>query len=281
MIGRRPVLAGLLLAAAPVPAADPLAALERRSRGRLGVSILDTATGRRVGYREDERFPMCSTFKLLAAAHALSRVDHGLETLDREVEITAAALVPGNSPTTQPQVGGTLNVEMLCEAAMIVSDNTAANLLLASGGGPAGLTAFVRTLGDRETRLDRIEPELNVVPPGDPRDTTTPAAMVGLLQRLVLGTVLSPASRKRLTAWLLDNRTGGKRLRAGLPAGWRIGDKTGTWEGHGTGTSNDVAVIWPNGRAPLLVSAYLTSSPLGGAARDAVLADVGRFAASL
>jgi beta-lactamase class A len=170
-------------------------------------------------------------------------------------------------------------VAALCEAALIVSDNTAANLLVAALGGPADVTAWLRSISDAVTRLDRVEPAVNACIPGDPRDTTSSNAMVETLARLVLGSVLTPASREMLTGWMIGNRTGAARIRAGLPSGWRVGDKTGTSENGVNGTSNDIAVIWPAGRAPLLVVTYLTQSPLGGDARNAVLADVGRIAA--
>src|SRR5262245_19881348 len=165
----------------------------------------------------------------------------------------------------------------LCEAAVTVSDNTAGNLLLASLGGPAGLTTFTRTLGDSVTRLDRIEPDLNEAAAGDPRDTTSPAAMLADLNALVLGTALSAGSRERLTAWLVGCRTGDKRLRAGLPQGWRVGDKTGTGE---NGTANDVAVIWPPQRAPLVLTVYLTGASASAAERDATHAAVARAVAA-
>jgi len=161
----------------------------------------------------------------------------------------------------------------LCEAAITTSDNTAANLVLASYGGPAALTAYLRELGDAVTRVDRIEPDLNVKDPDEPKDTTSPRAMALNLQRLVLGDALSASSRKLLTAWLVNNRTGGKRLRAGLPENWVIGEKTGTSQTD----ANDCGVVWPPGRAPVIVSAYLAESPLDAAARDATLAEVGRL----
>jgi beta-lactamase class A len=279
---RRQTLAlGAALAAAvllPVPsisAPEAFSALERRARGRLGVSILDTATGRAVGHRADERFPLCSTFKLLAAALVLARVDRGEEALERSVAITSAP-VP-YSPVTQARVGAGMSMAELCHAAVALSDNTAANLLLESFGGPAALTAYLRGLGDGVTRLDRIEPELNEALPGDPRDTTSPSAMAATMRRLLVGDALSPASRRQLAHWLLDSKTGDARLRAGVPAGWRVGDKTGSGE---RGTTNDVAILWPPGRPPLLVAAYLTQSDAPAAARDAILADVGRMAAA-
>ena len=166
----------------------------------------------------------------------------------------------------------------LCHAAITLSDNTAGNLLLDSFGGPAGLTAFARTLGDNITRLDRRETELNEAIPGDPRDTTTPAAMLDDMRRLLLDDVLSPASRQQLADWLLANTTGASRLRAGLPGDWRVGDKTGTSD---NGASNDIAIAWPPGRAPLLVTAYYAEATVPQETRNEVLAEVGRIAAGL
>lgn len=237
---------------------DAFLRIEAESGGRLGIAMLDTASGMQAGHRADERFPMCSTFKMLAAAAVLSRVDAGTERLDRRVMYGANDLVT-YSPVTKNGVASGLTLDVLCDAAVTFSDNTAGNLLLAAIGGPAGLTAYIRRLGDRVTRLDRIETELNEATPGDPRDTTTPAAMTGNLRRLVLGDALSAASRDKLTGWLVGNKTGDTRLRAGLPGGWRIGDKTG---GGGYGTNNDVAVIWPPGRAPVVLSVYLTETKL-------------------
>lgn len=248
-----------------------VAAIERRIGGRIGVGVLDTHTGRRVGHRGGELFPMASTFKLLLAAQTLRLVDEGKEQLGRRITYRPEDLL-AYSPATGPHADGTgMTVEALCEGTMTLSDNTAANLLLASHGGPPALTAFVRSQGDARTRLDRIEPALNEALPGDPRDTTTPEAMVDTMQALVLGTALSPASRQKLQAWLLNNKTGDKRLRAGVPAGWRVGDKTGTGE---RGTSNDVGVFWPPGRKPLLVSCYLTGGDASAAERDAAIAAV-------
>jgi beta-lactamase class A len=258
-------------AAPPLTAA--CAALEKRVGGRLGVAVMDTASGDVGGHRADERFPMCSTFKFLAAACTLARVDGGAESLFREVAIPATGLIH-HSPFTGKHAGKTMTVADLCEAAMVISDNTAANLLLDSFGGPPGLTAWVRSLGDGVTRLDRTEPALNEAVVGDPRDTTSPAAMAGTMQRLLLGDALSLASRERLTGWMIANQTGDKRLRAGLPADWRAGDKTGTGS---NGSTNDIAILWPPGRPPLLVAVYLTETVADVAARDAVIADVGRL----
>jgi len=246
--------------------------LENASGGRLGVAVFDVATGANSGHRSTELFPMCSTFKLLAVAAILKRVEAGQESLERRIPFGASDLVV-NSPTTSARVGeGSLTLAEICEAAMIVSDNTAGNLLLASLGGPAGLTAFARSLGDQTTRLDRIEPDLNQALPGDPRDTTSPAAMLGNLRSLVLGDVLSSTSRRQLTAWLLGNKTGDTRLRARLPKDWRVGDKTGAGE---QGTTNDIGLLWAPDRDPVIVCAYLTTSPGSPEQRNATLAAVG------
>jgi beta-lactamase class A len=252
-------------------------AIEVASGGRLGVAIRNTASGAEYVHRGDERFPLTSTFKMLAAAAVLARVDQGAEQLARRVPVQAADIVT-YSPVTQPRVGSSMTVAELCEAAVAISDNAAGNLLLRSFGGPAGLTAYVRTLGDPATRLDRWETELNEAAPGDPRDTTSPLAMLRTMDKLALGTALSPASREQLVAWLLANKVGATRLRARLPAGWRIADKTGA---GGNGTNNDVGVLWPPGGKPVLVACYLTGSTVDGPGRDRAVADVGELAAQL
>jgi beta-lactamase class A len=250
---------------------EDFAALEAESGGRLGVAVLHTGSGGFVGHRADERFPMCSTFKLLAAAAVLKRVDEGREKLDRRVKFEASNIVV-NSPVTKERAGEGMTVGELCAAAMTVSDNTAGNLILASLGGPQALNDYARSLGDTVTRLDRIEPDLNEALPDDPRDTTTPAAMLKNVQALVLGDALSEGSRDRLISWLVGNKTGDARLRARLPAGWRVGDKTGSGE-HGT--TNDVGVAWPPQSAPVLIAVYLTGTTANGEARNRTIAAVG------
>jgi beta-lactamase class A len=278
MIGRRSFLGATVLAGIPgLSQATPrlegeLQRLEALSGGRLGVALLDDSGNGARGWRGNERFPMCSTFKALASAALLHRVDAGQEKLDRRVTYAKADLVP-YSPTTEKHVGSGLTLAEICEAAITLSDNTAGNLLLANIGGPAGLTAFARSLGDSVTRLDRTEPTLNEALPGDPRDTTSPNAMAATLSRLVLGTALSPASRAQLATWMVATRTGDDRLRAGLPKGWRVGDKTGTGE---RGTANDIAVIWPTDRAPMVMTVYLTGASGTAATKNAVMADVAR-----
>lgn len=256
---------------------EALFALDRRHGGRLGVAILDSGSGRVIAHRGQERFAMCSTFKFVAAAFVLARVDRGEESLDRRVSYTKTDLVT-YSPVTEKHVDTGLTVAELCDAAVTLSDNAAGNLLLDSFGGPKGLTSYMRSLGDDSSRLDRRELELNEATPGDPRDTTTPVAMAQILRQTVLGAALSPASRHQLTAWLVANKTGDKRLRAGVPKGWRVGDRTGTGSNNAT---NDIGVIWPPGRAPLIVTAYYAESRGSLPEREAVLAEVGRLATSL
>ena len=204
---------------------------------------------------------------------ARSRVDAGRESLERRVPYTAADLVD-YSPVTKARVGeGGMALGALCEAALTLSDNTAGNLMLKSLGGPQGITEFARSLGDTMTRLDRFETELNEALPGDPRDTTTPRSMMSNLQKLVFGDVLSAASKDQLTKWLLANKTGDTRLRAGLPAGWRVGDKTGSGE---RGTTNDIGVVWAPNRTPVVIAVYLTGTSASAEKRNATLAAVGR-----
>lgn len=262
--------------AMPADWTTAMADIERRVQGRLGVALLDTGNGRQLGWRQDERFPMASTFKLLLAAWMLKRLDQGKDSLDARVRYDASALL-SYSPATRPHAGAAgMTIAELCEGAVILSDNTAANLLLARDGGPAGFTAFVRSLGDTITRLDRNEPTLNEGLPGDPRDTTSPRAMLRSMRAVLLGDALSAASRAQLLAWIVATKTGDKRLRAGVP-GWRVGDKTGTGE---RGMSNDIGILWPPGdRAPVLVTCYTAQSTASADMRDAAIADVARTVA--
>jgi|ThiBiot_300_plan_2_1041538.scaffolds.fasta_scaffold14808_1 beta-lactamase class A len=255
---------------------DPFEKLEKQHGGRLGVAALDTATGQRLSHRSGERFPMCSTFKLLAAAAILENVDRGTERLDRWITYTQSDLLE-YAPVTRANVSkGGMAVSDLCAAAVELSDNTAGNLLLAAIGGPKGLTEFARSLGDLVTRLDRTEPTLNTAIPGDPRDTTSPSAIVADLNALLNKGALAKTSRDTLMAWLNNCKTAAKRIPAGLPPNWKSGHKTGTGD---NGTANDVAVLQRPGKAPILVAAYYTGSSAAPAVRDSVLADVGRIVA--
>jgi len=262
-----------------------LRVIEACSGGRLGAYAIDTSDGRTLAYRACERFPMCSTFKVLLVGAVLHRVDAGTERLDRRVAYEPAALLE-YAPVTRANVRhGSMTVRALCAAAIALSDNTAANLLLETVGGPPGVTRFVRSLGDRETRLDRTEPSLDTAIPGDPRDTTTPRAMAHDLRAMLLGCALSGTSQRALDRWLADCKTGLTALRAGLPTTWHVGDKTGTGGAVNaigeSGTRNDVAILRPPHRSPILVTAYLTRSNFSSAANNAALAAVGRAVADI
>jgi beta-lactamase class A len=271
----------LMVAASQARATEPpqtveqrIAAIESHHGGRLGVAALDTATGRRIEYRPAERFAMCSTFKLALVAAVLAQVDAHKTSLDDRIPYGTADLL-GYAPVTKAHVQeGAMTVRALCEATIEYSDNTAANLLLTLLGGPEAVTAYVRSVGDAVTRLDRNEPTLNTNLPGDVRDTTSPAAMLGTMQTILLGRVLSATSSSLLEGWLIANTTGTHRLRAGVPAGCRVGDKTGTCA---NGATNDIGVIWPGTRPPILVCAYYTGATTPDADREAVLAEVGRL----
>jgi beta-lactamase class A len=249
------------------------AALEKNNGARLGVSVLDLGSGEITGYRANERFAMCSTFKFLLAASILQRADEGQEQLNRTIRIPEKPLI-AHSPLTEEHAGGEMTLSALCHAALTRSDNTAANLLLTVIGGPEGLTHFARSIGDPLTRLDRIETMLNEAAPGDPRDTTTPAAMVKNMQTLLLGSVLTPKSRDQLITWMVQSKTGAQRLRAAIPPAWKAGDKTGS---NGETTSNDIAIFWPGDRPPFIIAAYLTECPGPEEKRAAVLSEIGRL----
>ncbi|MGD0192036.1 MAG: class A beta-lactamase [Rhizomicrobium sp.] len=259
-------------------AQSKLAALEAGVKGRLGVAALDVTTGRRIDYRTGERFAMCSTFKLLLVASVLQAADRHQDDLGRRIVFSERDFL-SHSPITSLHKGlPGMTIKDLCEAAIAYSDNTAANGLLANFGGPSALTAWLRAMGDPVTRLDRTEPSLNEAIPGDPRDTTTPSSMLDDARKIVLGDVLAPPSRTMLTGWLIADTTGAKRLRAGLPQGWRAGDKTGT---SGNGCFNDVAVIWPPKGGPLIVSAFLAESKADDADSEAVLEEIGKLVAAM
>jgi beta-lactamase class A len=262
-----------------------LQALELQAGGRLGVCALDTGTGLSLGWREQERFGLCSTFKLpLAAlvlqAHAAGRIDgHAPIALQRtdlvpHAPVVEAALAAGR---------GNLSALELAHATQTTSDNVAANLLLRLFGGPEGFTAALRAIGEDTLRIDRWEPQMNMVPGGEVRDTSTPRAMAVLTTRLLGPGLLDASCQRMLAHWMRETRTGLKRLRAGLPESWRAGDKTGTGVAPGMANKhNDVAVAWPPGRPPVAIAAYYEADghyPQTRAKDDAVLAEVGRLVA--
>lgn len=252
-----------------------LRALEARHAARLGVYGINTRSGAVVSYRAHERFPMCSTFKTLAAAAVLRDLDRDGEVLDSWVHYTEDDLVVG-SPVTERHVGTGMRVADLCAAAVSESDNTAANLLLDRIGGPRGVTRFCRSLGDRLTRLDRYEPDLNSALPGDHRDTTTPAAIAEDYRRLVVGTALDRGDRARLTTWLTESVTSDTRFRAGLPSHWRVADKTGSGS---YGTANDVGVAWTDDGTPLVLAVLSTKHTPDAEWDDALVAGTARVLA--
>ena len=257
-------------------AGKELAALEKREGGQLGVEAWDTATGKRIQHRSDERFAMCSVFKFLAAGAILKRVDQGTEHLDRRIEFGESDLLEYAPVAREHVKEGGLTLGELCAAAVEWSDNTAANLMLKVLGGPEVVTSFIRSTGDQITRLDNIETALNVVRPGEVHDTTTPSSMVGLLNSVVLGKVLSAESRSRLEGWMLDAKVGELRLQAGLPNGWRIAHKTGTYDDQ----TNDAGIIWPPNRAPIIVAALYSRGGTRKKQREGVLREVGRIVAT-
>ena len=243
---------------------------------RLGVAALDTGSGRALGQDRHSRYAMCSTFKLPLAAAILAEVDRGAIRLDRALAFSQTDML-SHAPVAEAALSrGQLTVAEACDAIVVVSDNVAANLLLRLIGGPAAFTAFCRRCGDRETRLDRYELELNSNLPGDPRDTTTPAAMLGLVGTILTGDVLTERSRARIVSAMERCATGRDRLRAGFPPDWRAGDKTGT---GARGAANDVAFAMPPGRPPILVSSYIDAPEARPAQRNAVHASVGRLVA--
>jgi beta-lactamase class A len=278
MLTRRAVLA--TAAAFPVAAyaADAgafemrVAELEKKNGGRIGVVAYDTTANRRIAYRADERFLMCSTSKLMLVAATLKRIDQGKEDPHRHVAYTQADVL-GWAPVTKLHVADGMDVIDICAAAIDHSDNTAANLLYAPLGGPPALQHFCQAeLSDWISSIDRTEPSLNY-PDGD-KDTTMPSAMLGNLRNILLEEVLKPESRKLITGWMIGNTTGNTGLRAGLPSAWQVGDKTG----NGSGAHNDLAIATPPGRGPILISAFTMGC---GTPDDdkGTLADLGRLIA--
>ncbi|MBW1212120.1 class A beta-lactamase [Pantoea allii] len=250
--------------------------LEQTAGGRLGVAVTDTADGTVFTYRGNTRFPLCSTSKVFAVAAILKKSETASGLLNENVAIHKTDLVNYN-PITEKHVGATMTVAELSAAALQYSDNAAMNKLLTRLGGPQKVTRFARSIGDTTFRLDRKEPDLNSAIPGDKRDTTSPAAMMQSLQKLVLGSALAPAQRQQLSDWMKGNTTGANSLRAGLPADWTVADKTGSGD---YGTTNDIAVIWPPHHAPLVLVTYYTQPDPHAASRKAVLAGAAKIIAS-
>ncbi len=267
----------LLLTSSPLWAQAPqdtvaigkkLAELEKSTGGRLGVVLINTADNSQIVYRGDKRFPMCSTSKVMAASAILKQSETQTGLLNQRVEIKKSDLVNYN-PITEKHLDGGMTIAELTDATLRYSDNTAMNKLIALLGGPAKVTQFARSIGDKTFRLDRTEPTLNTAIPGDERDTTTPAAMAKTLQNLTLDTALAEPQRKQLVEWMKKNTTGGASIRAGLPTTWTVADKTGSGS---YGTTNDIAVIWPANQPPVVLVTYFTQPQKEAKSRNDVLA---------
>lgn len=280
IINRRTLLAVLpglaLWPAAAEEAPSVLRAYERESGGKIGLYAENVVSGRMLTWRADERFVMCSTFKASLAACVLARVDRGMDRLDQIIVYEERDLLDHAPVARQNLARGALSIGEMCQAAVELSDNTCANLVLAHLGGPAALTDFWRSIGDQTSRLDHNEPELNRSPPGDPHDTTTPAAMAGNLKRLILGDGLSRTSRDQLTEWMVNCKTGAKRLRGGLPEHWRIADKTGN---NGEDAVSDIAMAWPRPDTPIVIAVYTQGGKPSAAQHEQVFAAIGRMVA--
>lgn len=262
------------LMADPAPTQGSLAELEKSSGGRLGLHAIDINMGKTVEHRADERFPMCSTFKVILSAAILDESTRSKDLLTEKLTYTQEEIIQ-HSPITEKHVATGMTVSELCAATIQYSDNTAANVLLKKLGGPEALTRFTQKIGDPSFRLDRWEPALNTAIPGDPRDTTTPAAMTTTLQSLTFGPALGPDGRKQLLQWMDGNTTGDKRIRAAVPKDWQVGDKTGSGS---YGTTNDVAVIRRPGQGPIIITIFLTGPDKKSPWRDETIAKAASIA---
>lgn len=259
------------------PLASAVEDAEKQLSARVGVAVIDLETGGRWQNRADERFPTNSTFKAFLCAAFLDAGAKGTVNTDQEIVIRQSDIV-SYSPVTKEKVDGApVTLEQLCETTVTISDNAAANLVMQALGGPEAVTEYLRSIGDAVTRVDRWEPDSNSGIPGDARDTTSPNAAAETLKKLVLEETLPNAERQLLTDWLVGNKVGNATLRAGLPDGWRIADKTGA---GANGSRNNIAVIWPEGRKPVVVAIYITQTPASFEARNAAIAEIGRALAA-
>ncbi|ANI29117.1 beta-lactamase [Yersinia entomophaga] len=255
------------------PLSEQLTALEEKAQGRLGVSLINIQSGKELQYRGNEAFPFCSTFKLVLAAAILRQSMSQPALLEKHITYSEADLL-SYAPIARENLGKGMTIAALCAAALQYSDNTAANLLIQQLGGLEGVNKFTQSLGDTAFRLDRWEPELNSAIPGDPRDTTTPSSMAALVKKIQFGDGLAPAQQQQLAQWLKGNTTGNASIRAGVPADWLVGDKTGSGD---YGTTNDVAVLWPPTGAPLILAVYFTQHKKDAESRRDVLAEATRI----
>jgi len=254
------------------PIAQKIEEIERELGARVGVSIYNVSTNELWDYKGNSRFPLMSTFKTLACAKLLADVDRGDQSFDTSVEITEDSLITW-SPVTEKHVGEKFSLKQACSAAMLMSDNTAANIVLDGINGPKALTQFMRAIGDNVTRLDRVEPYLNEAKAGDVRDTTTPNAMVKSLGELLFGSVLSTTDKEQLKQWMMDNKVSDSLLRSVLPQGWLIADRSGA---GGFGSRGITAVAWSENKSPLIIGIYLTQTEASFESRNKSIAEIGQ-----
>ena len=251
---------------------ESITSIEQRISGRIGVSVIDSHNQQQWHYNGNERFPMMSTFKTLACAKMLQDSDATILDRNKIAPIESDSLITW-SPVTKDLVGGTITIEKACEATMLTSDNTAANIVLQHIGGPTGVTQFLRSIGDEVTQLDRIEPELNQAIAGDVRDTTTPNAMNKTLQRILFEDVLTKDSKEQLKEWMKGNTVSDSLLRSVLPQAWSIADRSGA---GAHGSRGITAVIWTKKREPLFISIYLTQTELSMSERNLIITEIGK-----
>lgn len=270
------VLAIGLVAPAKAMDTDHLAHIalqeEQKLNARLGMAVIDTGSGETWSYRGAERFPLNSTHKAFLCAAILAKADKAELRMEQPVAIDPAKLVSYSPVTEKVPSGGQLTLRQLCAAAVSISDNSAANLLAQVIGGPPAYTAFMRSVGDNVSRLDRPEPDLNTALPGDPRDTTTPLAAASSLRNILFGDVLSARARAELTQWMREDQVADALLRSGLPQGWAIADKTGA---GANGARSIVAAIWPPQQPPVVVTIYITETSASMPEADAAIARIG------
>jgi len=255
------------------PIEDAIHKVEEQYGARVGAAVLDTSDGALWHYNGNQRFPFMSTFKTLACAKLLKDVEDKKRTLEQEVTFREDDLVFW-SPITEKMVGKPFSLEQACTATMTMSDNTAGNIVLNQIDGPGGLTDFLRQqLGDAVSRLDRMEPDLNEAKPNDPRDTTSPVAMVHNLNKLLQGDVLSPAHVEKLTQWMKNNRVANKLLRSILPENWSIADRSGAGK-HGSRAVT--AAVWNDDHKPIMIAIYLTQTEASYKERNSAIVAIGR-----
>ncbi|HDR7737840.1 MULTISPECIES: class A beta-lactamase BlaIII [Bacillus cereus group] len=227
---------------------NSFAKLEKEYDAKLGIYALDTGTNQTVSYQSDDRFAFASTSKSLAVGALLRQ--NSIEALDERITYTREDLSNYN-PITEKHVDTGMTLKELADASVRYSDSTAHNLILKKLGGPSAFEKILREIGDTVTNSERFEPELNEVNPGETHDTSTPKAIAKTLQSFTLGTVLPSEKRELLVDWMKRNTTGDKLIRAGVPKGWEVADKTGAGS---YGTRNDIAVIWPPNKKPIVLA---------------------------